>query len=605
MTFKVKGGLQVNYTSVVDANGSWTGNPIATTKGGTGANNIISARENLGLTIGSNVQAYNAILDSISSLGNPGSNNIIYFNGANTVATSIITPFARTLLAGNSASDIRTSLNLGTISTQNSSNVTITGGSITGITPLAITDGGTGANTAPLARTNLGLEIGKDVQAWDETLSALASVNAAADKIAYFTSSNTATDTSLTSYGRSVIASANASALRTTLNLGTISTQDSNNVTITGGSITGITHLAINDGGTGANNAVDARTNLGLVIGTNVLAYDASINSIASATTGYLVKTSNSSVSSREITGGTGVTVTNGNGVSGNTSIAIGQDVSTTSNVTFRNATISGNLNSNYINSANVRIDGDAVVTGNLIVRGSTVTVNSSVIQIGDSYLTLNSLETGTPTMDAGLRIERGTAANVEVLWKESQDRWTFTNDGTNYYNIPIPSEYNNYTYNVSAVSVSSNTAKIRLNGGGTTDDVSIVGTGTVFVTQTDANTITITGTGSTEFEVASITNSSASIVDTFSKLTYRSVEYTFTATVTSGTSHYVTGKILVIHNGTSAYNTQFAILGSNPNDDLVDFTTAVDGNDVKLFAQATTGNVVKVKITGATYSTV
>lgn len=51
----------------------------------------------------------------------------------------------------------RTALGLGTISTQASSNVSITGGSITGITDLAVADGGTGASDAATARTNLGL----------------------------------------------------------------------------------------------------------------------------------------------------------------------------------------------------------------------------------------------------------------------------------------------------------------------------------------------------------------------------------------------------------------------------------------------------------------
>ena len=55
------------------------------------------------------------------------------------------------------AADARTNLGLGTIATQNANNVSISGGSIAGITDLALADGGTGASTAANARTNLGL----------------------------------------------------------------------------------------------------------------------------------------------------------------------------------------------------------------------------------------------------------------------------------------------------------------------------------------------------------------------------------------------------------------------------------------------------------------
>ena len=66
-----------------------------------------------------------------------------------------------------------------------------------------------------------------------------------------------------TSYGRAVLELADAAALRSHAALGTIATQAANNVAITGGSITGITDLAVADGGTGASTAAGAMTNLG------------------------------------------------------------------------------------------------------------------------------------------------------------------------------------------------------------------------------------------------------------------------------------------------------------------------------------------------------
>jgi len=78
-----------------------------------------------------------------------------------------ISSFGATLVDDADASAARTTLGLGTISTQASNSVSITGGSVTGITDLAIADGGTGASTASVARGNLGLEIGVDVQQYD------------------------------------------------------------------------------------------------------------------------------------------------------------------------------------------------------------------------------------------------------------------------------------------------------------------------------------------------------------------------------------------------------------------------------------------------------
>lgn len=66
-------------------------------------------------------------------------------------------------------------------------------------------------------------------------------VSVATDQMIYFTSSTAAAATSLTSFGRSIIGGANAAAVRTTLGLGTIATQNSSAVAITGGTIAGTT----------------------------------------------------------------------------------------------------------------------------------------------------------------------------------------------------------------------------------------------------------------------------------------------------------------------------------------------------------------------------
>jgi len=122
--------------------------------------------------------------------------------------------------------------------------VTISGGSITGITDLAIADGGTGASTASAARTNLGLAIGTNVQAYDAGLQSISGLTTSANQMLYTTASDTYATTSLTSAGRALLDDADASAQRTTLGLGTIATQNANNVAITGGTISGISNLS-------------------------------------------------------------------------------------------------------------------------------------------------------------------------------------------------------------------------------------------------------------------------------------------------------------------------------------------------------------------------
>jgi hypothetical protein len=125
--------------------------------------------------------------------------------------------------------------------------------------------------------------------------------------------------------------------------------------------------------------------------------------------------------------GGTGVTTVASDD---KVTFSIGQAVGTTDNVTFNNVTVNGVLNSDDITATTMTASGHVVVQGNLTVNGTTTTVNSNTVAIGDSIMVLNNDETGTPSENAGIEIERGTSTNVSLLWNEGTDYWQI-NDGS------------------------------------------------------------------------------------------------------------------------------------------------------------------------------
>jgi hypothetical protein len=81
-------------------------------------------------------------------------------------------------------------------------------------------------------------------------------------------------------------------------------------------------------------------------------------------------------------------------------------------------------------------ISGDTTVTGNLTVTGTTFYANTENLFVQDNTITLNSNVTGTPTLNAGIEVNRGNQTNTSVLWNESNKAWQFTNNGTSYSNI-------------------------------------------------------------------------------------------------------------------------------------------------------------------------
>lgn len=141
--------------------------------------------------------------------------------------------------------------------------------------------------------------------------------------------------------------------------------------------------------------------------------------------------------------------------------------------------------NSDYVikttkTGSNVTIQSDEIyLLGNLTISGKSQTVVSNEVLISDNIIVLNAAwpSNVAPILDAGFTINRGASANVEILWNETSNKWTLTNDGSTYQDIAtgtltgLAAVINDATpslggnLNVNQYTITSNVGNIKFEG--------------------------------------------------------------------------------------------------------------------------------------------
>ena len=398
--------------------GTWNGSTIAVANGGTGATSAADARTNLGLAIGSDVQAYDAQLADIAGL-TPTDGNIIVGDGSNFVLESGAT--ARASLG----------LTIGTDVQAYDAQLA----DVAGLTP---TDGniiiGDGSNftteSGATARTSLGLGTG-DTPTFNGLNAGSAAITSVADP-------SNAQDAATKAYVDSQIASANELGELSDVNIttpadGSLLLYDTGNSNWIDAAMSGDATIA----DTGAITLTDSdstRTNLGLAIGTDVQAYDAQLADIAGLTPtdgNFIV--------------GDGSNFVLESGATARTSLGLGtiatQDAN---NVTISGGSISGvttfttgTLGSTASIDGDMNVTGNLTVDGNLTVSGSSITLDVGTVTSEDKFMQVNSGATSQETgLAGGIEIKRSSTANTDqfafISFDDSNDSFEFTTGSAN-----------------------------------------------------------------------------------------------------------------------------------------------------------------------------
>jgi hypothetical protein len=329
-----------------------------------------------------------------------------------------------------------------------------------------------------------------------------------------------------------------------------------------------------------------------------------SINTVTNAfatisTTSGTNPAAGSTTDTLTLTAGTGISVT---GDSATDTVTFGNTGVTSVAGTDNEVTVSGGTGSVTIGLPdNVTIGGTLTVTGDLTVNGTTTTLNTDTLAVEDNIVVLNSNVTGTPSLDAGIEVERGTYTNAKIYWNETENAWYLSTPGDNgdaATNAAITASGSLSLFNTisdgsnTATPDSSNDTLTFAAGTGLTASVNGT-TDTVTFSLDAAATASVLSVTLPDALLGSATATSAGTsvtLDTFSTTTYSSAKYVVQAKNGSGDIE-VTELLLTVDGSGNVYLTEYANIFSNAS--LAEFTATWTSNTLTFTANSTASGVV------------
>ena len=311
-----------------------------------------------------------------------------------------------------------------------------------------------------------------------------------------------------------------------------------------------------------------------------------------------------------------------------------------------------GDLSSNVsiaVDSTVVRTSGDqsisgiktfsdnVVVLGDLTVEGNTTTIGTTSLLVSDKFIELAANTVGTPAGDVGLYLNRGDFGNSAIYYDQAGGYFALAETSDPATNVQVsPTSFANLRVNHLRVdstdlvinlnadlldgqsgayytdfSNASNTDYITLayvtaNGASTSDAISVGGltvdTDTLYVDSANDRVGINTLSPRADFQVSNVglstsivstTSTSSATLDSLPVADFRTAKYLIQAHDTV-TNAYQTSEILLIHDGVSAYLTEYAIIYTAGS--LGSYDAALVSGDIRLSVTPTSTNATTFK---------